>query len=160
MEAGVSRSIRHVCYSGLAFAIVSALVRGREKTKMGRTRAESSGYIQQQQQQPTTLTRPFSSPPAHPTKTILWCFLPSRVPIFACRHFSFAAAVPCCAVLCRAVLCLDEHKRHLSGFCTRFIEKYILFCPPSLVRSHVEPVMSVLAANIMPRLSVSSRECS
>eukprot|EP00903_Cladosiphon_okamuranus_P010030 g9512.t1 len=45
--------------------------------------------------------------------------------------------------------------RHLPGFCSRFIEKYVLFCPPSLVRSHVEPVMSVLVTNIMPRLSAA-----
>ncbi|CBN77424.1 conserved unknown protein [Ectocarpus siliculosus] len=45
--------------------------------------------------------------------------------------------------------------RHLQGFCSRFVEKYVVCCPPSLVRSHVEPVMAMLASNIMPRLSAA-----
>ncbi|CAM9327631.1 unnamed protein product [Ectocarpus fasciculatus] len=45
--------------------------------------------------------------------------------------------------------------RHLTGFCSRFVERYVVCCPPSLVRSHVEPVMAMLASNVMPRLSAA-----
>eukprot|EP00752_Nemacystus_decipiens_P008991 g8026.t1 len=78
----------------------------------------------------------------------------------ACRQGALYLAIPAGKVqdvVVNGILAGFEYieNRHFPGFCSRFLEKYVLFCPPSLVRSHVEPVMSVLVANIMPRLSAA-----
>lgn len=43
----------------------------------------------------------------------------------------------------------------MPGLCTRFLEKYVTFCPPPLLDSHVKPVLLKIMSNLMPRLSVS-----
>lgn len=64
-------------------------------------------------------------------------------------HCSLSFVPPSCDVI--VVLF-----RHLPGLCSRFLEKYLLFCPPCLMRSHVQPVMIAFTHTLMPRLSVST----
>ncbi|CAM9155225.1 unnamed protein product [Ascophyllum nodosum] len=78
----------------------------------------------------------------------------------ACRQGALYLAIPAAKV--RDVIIggifagLDYiENRHLPGFCSRFVEKYVVCCPPCLVRSHVEPVMFELTKNLMPRLSAA-----
>ncbi|CAB1118220.1 unnamed protein product [Ectocarpus sp. CCAP 1310/34] len=78
----------------------------------------------------------------------------------SCRQGALYLAVPADKVqdvVVNGILAGFEfiENRHLQGFCSRFVEKYVVCCPPSLVRSHVEPVMAMLACNIMPRLSAA-----
>eukprot|EP00904_Undaria_pinnatifida_P013350 jgi/Undpi1/9145/HiC_scaffold_26.g11603.m1 len=78
----------------------------------------------------------------------------------ACKQGALYLAIPASKVqdvIVNGLLAGFEfiENRHLPGFCSRFLEKYVVFCPPSLVRSHVEPVMTVLTKNIMPRLSAA-----
>ncbi|CAM9292089.1 unnamed protein product, partial [Sphacelaria rigidula] len=51
--------------------------------------------------------------------------------------------------------CLVYRIQHLPGLCVRFLEKYVVFCPPCLLDSHVRPVMAAFTKTLMPRLSAA-----
>ncbi|CAM9430764.1 unnamed protein product [Pylaiella littoralis] len=78
----------------------------------------------------------------------------------ACKQGALYLAIPAGKVqdvVVNGILAGFEYieNRHLPGFCARFLEKYVLFCPPSLVTSHVQPVFAILVKNTMPRLSAA-----